>query len=133
MPELLHRRSPRFHFALAYHLPDLRFDVIIAASPWNWYSHPGSSSSVVPLELLPTSRVQKQPTCDLRPTQKIYAGTARPDSGANLYPVCGLGSGSESERTYQEGTLSLSFSLPLPQNMVTGWKWSGFCVPIKIH
>ncbi|KAK2060103.1 tannase and feruloyl esterase [Colletotrichum caudatum] len=46
----------------------------------------------------------------------IYAGPRHSETDASLYP--GFDLGSESEWTFQEGRLSLSFSLPLLQNMV---------------
>ncbi|KAK2035051.1 tannase and feruloyl esterase [Colletotrichum zoysiae] len=46
----------------------------------------------------------------------IYAGPRHSGTNASLYP--GFDLGSESEWMFQEGRLSLSFSLPLLQNMV---------------
>ncbi|KAK1598923.1 tannase and feruloyl esterase [Colletotrichum navitas] len=46
----------------------------------------------------------------------IYAGPRHSETNASLYP--GFDLGTEAEWMYQEGTLSLSFSLPLLQNMV---------------
>ncbi|KAK1982893.1 tannase and feruloyl esterase [Colletotrichum cereale] len=48
--------------------------------------------------------------------KEIYAGPSHSKTNATLYP--GFDLGSESEWMYQEGRLSLSFSLPLLQNMV---------------
>ncbi|EFQ25115.1 tannase and feruloyl esterase [Colletotrichum graminicola M1.001] len=48
--------------------------------------------------------------------KEIYAGPRHSETNASLYP--GFDLGTESEWMYQEGTLSLSFSLPLLQNMV---------------
>lgn len=52
----------------------------------------------------------------LTAAKKIYAGPRHSQSNTSLYP--GFDLGSESEWMMQEGRLSLSFSLPLLQNMV---------------
>ncbi|KAK2007652.1 tannase and feruloyl esterase [Colletotrichum eremochloae] len=48
--------------------------------------------------------------------KEIYAGPRHSETNTSLYP--GFDLGSESEWMFQEGRLSLSFSLPLLQNMV---------------
>ncbi|KAL0931100.1 feruloyl esterase [Colletotrichum truncatum] len=63
--------------------------------------------------------------------REIYAGPRHSETNASLYP--GFDLGSESEWMPQEGRLSLSFSLPLLQNMVfddlsyngTTFDWAG--------
>lgn len=67
-----------------------------------------------------TSSSTNASTC-LTPAQitaaeQIYAGARHSQTNASLYP--GFDLGSESEWINQEGRLSLSFSLPLLQNMV---------------
>ncbi|OHF03684.1 tannase and feruloyl esterase [Colletotrichum orchidophilum] len=67
-----------------------------------------------------TTPTANSPSC-LTPEQvaaakNIYAGPRHSQSDASLYP--GFDLGSESEWIVQEGLLSLSFSLPLLQNMV---------------
>ncbi|KAL0778828.1 hypothetical protein CaCOL14_005086 [Colletotrichum acutatum] len=52
----------------------------------------------------------------LTAAKEIYAGPRHSQSNTSLYP--GFDLGSESEWMMQEGRLSLSFSLPLLQNMV---------------